>query len=245
MLAAGLGLFVGPVLSAFDSPAVDEVGGRARRLWGLPMIALLLTFVHGGRLVGRAEHVLVGAMVVQTAVQVAEQLFLERDGNFLLIHANAGVADALGSLFGLITAAVCLGTAGVIGARFTRASPPRRRALLPSVAGISALLLVGALATVVDAADRRLARPRLAAAGAGGVPREPAALAAGTRRSQPAFWVSCGRSAAASCRRGWRAPSAIRAWSSPTAGRVRSSITPATASPSAAAGRSRGSTRRR
>ena len=55
--------------------------------------------------------------------------------------------------------------------RFTRASPPRRRAMLPSVAGISALLLVGALATVVDAADRRLARPRLAAAGPGGVPR--------------------------------------------------------------------------
>jgi hypothetical protein len=55
-----------------------------------------------------------------------------------------GIADAFVSLFALLTLFACLGTAVVIGARWKRASPPRRRAMLPSVAGISCLLFFAA-----------------------------------------------------------------------------------------------------
>ena len=38
----------------------------------------------------------------------------------------------------------CLRAAGVIGVRWRRASPPRRRAMLPAVAGIPALMFFAA-----------------------------------------------------------------------------------------------------
>ena len=102
-------------------------------------------------------------------------------GNFLLVHADAGVADALAALFALLTSFACLGTAVVIGVALqARRRAPRRRAMLPSVAGISCLLLFAVV--------------QLGELGAAGVARR--LLAAG--RSRPASWPAC-------CARGSRA----------------------------------------
>ena len=57
------------------------------------------------------------------------------------LATGGGDDGALAQLEALVVAVGCLGTAVVIGVRYARASGPRRRALLPSVAGIGALLL--------------------------------------------------------------------------------------------------------
>src|SRR3954470_24935058 len=43
MLAAGLGFFVAPVLLDFGSETLEDVSDQTNALWGIPMIALLLT----------------------------------------------------------------------------------------------------------------------------------------------------------------------------------------------------------
>jgi signal transduction histidine kinase len=141
MVAMGFGLLVEPVFALVESPSIRLFGDLLEDAWGIAAIALLLSFLNGGRIEGTAERVLVGAVILQSVAELLRHLFLERDGNFLLVHADAGIADAFLALFALLTVFACLGTAVVIGVRYRRASPPRRRAMLPSVAGISCLLL--------------------------------------------------------------------------------------------------------
>ena len=111
------------------------------------MIALLLTYTSAGRLATTADRVLVGAFGAQLVLEFVRHLVLERDGNFLLVRADAQVADAIVGIAGLLSALGCLGTAAVIAIRFKRASPPHRRAMAPSVAGIVALLVFAAAQT--------------------------------------------------------------------------------------------------
>ena len=116
MVAVGFGLFVGPLLAGFESPVIQEFNDLLDDFWTIAIIALLLTFTSGGRLESTADRVLVGAMVLQVTVQIARELFLAHDGNFLLVHPNRGVADALEAASGLIIVFACVGTAVVIGA---------------------------------------------------------------------------------------------------------------------------------
>jgi signal transduction histidine kinase len=141
MIATGFGLLVEPVFDPIDPSALRTVGDLLEDAWGIPIIALLLTFLTGGRLVSRLDRALVGVFVAVTGLEVARHFFLVREGNFLLVHPDAGVAEAMLALSGMLVSAGCLAVAGVIGARWVAASRPRRRAMLPSVAGISALLL--------------------------------------------------------------------------------------------------------
>jgi signal transduction histidine kinase len=144
MLATGFGLFVQPVFSEVDSPAVRTIGDLLEDAWGITMFALLLTFLTGGRLTTVADRVLVGALVLQLALEWVRHLFLAREGNFLFVHADDGLAAGIARFNLLLTATACIAVAGVIAARWLRASRPRRRAMLPGVAGISCLLLFAA-----------------------------------------------------------------------------------------------------
>jgi signal transduction histidine kinase len=145
MVAVGFGLLVEPVFSQFDNPTIRLFGDLLEDVWAIPMVALLVTFLHGGRLEGTAERVLVGVVIFQAFVELLRHLFLPREGNFLLVQADAGIADAFLAVFVLCVIFACLGTAVVIGVRFARASPPRRRAMGPSVAGIVCLLFFAAV----------------------------------------------------------------------------------------------------
>ena len=165
-----------------------------------------------------ADRVLVGAMVVQTIAAGRPPALPRARRQLPARPPGRAVAGALDALLGAVAFA-CLGTAVVIGVRFKRASPPRRRAMLPSVAGISALFLAALAQPSAAPESARLARARRAPARAGRLPREPAALAAGARRPRPRSSASCARCAAPSCRRGSPRPSATRASSSPIARR--------------------------
>jgi signal transduction histidine kinase len=144
MVAMGVGLLVEPVFALFESPTIGLLGDLFEDSWGVAAIALLLSFLNGGRIEGTAERVLLAAVVLETVAEFFRHLFLERDGNFLLVYADAAIADAFVAVFVLLTLFTCIGTAVVIGVRWKRASAPRRRAMLPSVAGISCLLLFAA-----------------------------------------------------------------------------------------------------
>jgi signal transduction histidine kinase len=144
MLATGFGLFVQPVFSEVDSPTARAIGDLLEDAWGITMFALLLTFLTGGRLTTVADRVLVGALVLQLALEWVRHLFLAREGNFLFVHADDGLAAGIARFNLLLTATACIAVAGVIAARWLRASRPRRRAMLPGVAGISCLLLFAA-----------------------------------------------------------------------------------------------------
>jgi signal transduction histidine kinase len=141
MIATGFGLFIEPLFGQFDSPTLQTVGEMFEDVWGIFIIALLLTILTAGRLQSTVDRVLVGAFVLQLYIELARHLFLEQDGNFLLVHADARVADTINTANLWLTSVSCLAVAVAIGTRWKVASPPRRRALLPSVAGISCLLL--------------------------------------------------------------------------------------------------------
>jgi len=148
MAAAGVGFFVSAILSQFDPPLAQTASIVLQELWAPFFVALLLTLLTGGRLESRVDWLLVGAFVLALWImQVVWLLFYEQDGNLLAAFPNADIADAVDkgqrSLAGLASVAVAF----VVALRWRAASRPRRRALLPSVAGSVALLLFAALLT--------------------------------------------------------------------------------------------------
>ncbi len=148
MAAAGAGFFVSAIIGQFDPPLAQTAAIVLQELWAPFFVALLLTLLTGGRLESRVDWLLVGAFVLALWVlQVVWLLFYEQDGNLLAAFPNADIADAVDkgqrSLAGLASVAVAV----VVALRWRAASQPRRRALLPSVAGSVALLLFAALLT--------------------------------------------------------------------------------------------------
>ena len=117
-------------------------------MWAPFFVALLLTLLTGGRLASRVDWLLVGAFVLALWVlQLVWLLFYEQDGNLLAAFPNADIADAVDKGQRTLAGLACVAVAIVVAARWTAASRPRRRALLPSVAGSVALLLFAALLT--------------------------------------------------------------------------------------------------
>jgi signal transduction histidine kinase len=148
MAAAGVGFFVSAIVGQFDAPIAQTVSIVVQEMWAPFFVALLLTLLTGGRLVSRVDWLLVGAFVLALWVlQVVWLLFLEQDGNLLAAFPNADIADAVDKGQRTLAGLACVAVAIVVGARWTAASRPRRRALLPSVAGSIALLLFAALLT--------------------------------------------------------------------------------------------------
>ena len=148
MAAAGVGFFVSAIIGQFHPPLAQTAAMLLQELWAPFFVALLLTLLTGGRLESRVDWLLVGAFVLALWVlQAVWLLFYEQDGNLLAAFPNAGIADAVDkgqrSLAGLASVAVAI----VVAVRWRAASRPRRRALLPSVAGSAALLLFAALLT--------------------------------------------------------------------------------------------------
>ena len=141
MTATGFLLFVEPVFAQFDSGSADVLGYLFGDLWSITIVWLLLTMLSGGRLTSTTERVLVGAFVVEFFLTLGSVLFMEYDGNVLLVRADEGLSDGFEAARALLVSCACIAIAVVIALRWRAASPPRRRALLPSVAGLAALLL--------------------------------------------------------------------------------------------------------
>ena len=133
---AGFGVLAAPILSQIDSPLAWTLATLVNEMWIIVYATLILSFVTGGRLVATVDRVLVGMYIAALVVlQFAVMLFLEHEDNLLLVRPDAGTANALTKVQWTVLAVAALGVAFVTGVRWRSASRPRRRALLPSLAG--------------------------------------------------------------------------------------------------------------
>jgi signal transduction histidine kinase len=133
---AGFGVLLGPILSQVDAPVTFTLATLLTELWIAAYVALILSFVSGGRLLSTVDRVLVWTFVAALLVlQFAVMLFAEDEDNLLLMRPDAGIANALTKVQWAVLIVASLGVALVTAARWRSASRPRRRALLPSLAG--------------------------------------------------------------------------------------------------------------
>jgi signal transduction histidine kinase len=148
MAISGVGFFLSATIGQLHASVAQTAAILVQELWAPFFVALLLTLLTGGRLESRVDWLLVGAFVLALWVlQVVWLLFYEQEGNLLAVFPNADIADAVDKGQRSLAGLACVAVAVVVAARWRAASRPRRRALLPSVAGSAALLLFAALLT--------------------------------------------------------------------------------------------------
>jgi len=130
MTATGFAFFTLPLLGPRDSELAQKIGELTADWWIFFFVALLLTFLTAGRLRTRLDKALVASFALPVVVlQVLNML------------ASGDVADAIDKAQRVTLGVLCATVAVVLGARWLHASPRRRRALLPSVAGGACLIL--------------------------------------------------------------------------------------------------------
>src|SRR4051795_5787758 len=151
LTVAGFGVMLPAILGQLDSPFAFTLALLFGELWIALYAALILSFVTGGRLTTRVDVALVDAFIFGLLVlQFAAQLFLPDERNLLLMWPDAGVANALVKIQWAVLAVASLGVVAVTVHRWQVASPPRRRALLPSLGGsLSGLLFSANLVTLI------------------------------------------------------------------------------------------------
>ena len=148
MTATGFAFLVSPLLSQVDSSLARTAALLLGDVWLLLFVVILLTFLTGGRLRTGMDRVLVAAVVVDLLVLSPLWLmFLEEDGNLLLVLPDARIAGAVDAAQRALFLTIAITTAAVVAARWRAASRPKRRALLPSVAGVLCLLLLTGVLT--------------------------------------------------------------------------------------------------
>jgi hypothetical protein len=148
---AGFGILLEPILEQVGSPVASTIAVLFGELWIALFATLILSFVSGGRLTSALDVALVAGFVFGLLVmQFAVLLFLPGEDNVLLAWPDGDVADLLSKIQMAVLAAVSLAVVAVIASRWRSASRPRRRALLPSLAGcLCALLYAVNLTTLI------------------------------------------------------------------------------------------------
>ena len=183
MTATGLAFLVSQLLSQLGG----ELAGTLRVLfvdvWIFFFVALILTLLTGGRLQTRFDRLLVASYAIPLGIgQVAWMMTDAEEGGLLLAFPDADVAHAIDRGQRGLLVVCCAVTAVVVVSRWWRASGPRRRALLPSVAGAFGLMCFAALlVNDLVAGTRSQALLWIAACSLVSV---PAAFLAGLLRSQ-------------------------------------------------------------
>src|SRR4051794_7437239 len=175
MGATGLGFLAGPLLEQFGSQVIQTLSLLGGDLWIVLLVVLLLAFPGGRPLRSATDRVLVGALAFSYAVLgVVWLLFLDDPGNLLAIFRDAGTAHTVDTVQRALGFFASLGTFAVLAGRWWAATPPQRRAMLPSLAGGVSLLLFAALlaSDVVTGVSHPL--PVLTWAGVGGLVLTPA-----------------------------------------------------------------------
>src|SRR3954463_7563913 len=182
LTVTGFGVLLAAILGQVDSPVAFTVVLLFGELWIALYAALILSFVTGGRLATRSDLVLVDAFIFGLLVmQFAVQLFLPDERNLLLVWPDAGIANALTKVQWAVLAVAALGVAAVTAHRWSVASRPRRRALLPSLGGsLSGGLYAANLMTLIAGSPAVLLMTVLNAA----LLTVPAALLWGLLRSR-------------------------------------------------------------
>jgi signal transduction histidine kinase len=142
MTATGFGLLISLLLKQIHSGVALTLGEVLEDIWEPAFLALLLSFVTGGRLVSRIDRLIVAvSFAVAFVLDVFSMLFVEQPGNVLLLFPSETISGAIDTTQRVTKIVLCLATCAVVAARWRAASAPRRRALLPSVAGGACLLM--------------------------------------------------------------------------------------------------------
>jgi signal transduction histidine kinase len=132
-------LFQAVPLVAEVSYTVSEV---IANWWLISLAALVLGFPTG-RISERIEKLIIAGFALGTGpVQVIWLLFRPVPETALLIHADAGLADAIDRYQTGFNATMGLALAVVGVSRWLRAAPPLRRLMLPTLAGSIAVLIL-------------------------------------------------------------------------------------------------------
>jgi signal transduction histidine kinase len=148
MLMAGTGFaFIAvQLLGQVEGELASTVRVLGTDWWIFFFVALILTLHTGGRMQSRLDRLLVASYAVPLGVaQVAWMMFDPAVGGLLLAFPDPDVAHAIDRFQRGALACCCLATDVVVVARWWRSTGPRRRALLPSLAGAFALLCNAAL----------------------------------------------------------------------------------------------------
>jgi signal transduction histidine kinase len=164
MTATGFAFFASPLLSQLDSAVAHTAFMLLVDVWIFFFVPLILTLLTRGRIRSRFDRWLVASYALPLVIlQLTWLLFLDDPLNLLSTFPDADVAHVIDRIQRGMLVCICAATAVVIGVRWWRSSPPKRRALLPSLAGG----LVLALFSILLAND----------------------LISGTR-SQPLLWIT-------------------------------------------------------
>ncbi len=146
MTATGFLFFVQPLLSQLDSALAHTVRVLAVDWWIFFFVALILTLLTAGRLQSTLDRLLVASFAVPLVIlQVAWMLFDPAEGHLLLAFPDADVAHQIDRTQRGLLIGSCVVTVAVIAFRWWETSGPRRRAVLPSLAGALGLSLFAAL----------------------------------------------------------------------------------------------------
>jgi len=150
MTATGFAFFVSPLLGQVDGSVAFTAYTLLVDCWIYSFVALLLTLLTSGRLRSRFDRWLVAAYAVPLVfLQLVWMLFARLEGgNLLLAFEDEQIAHALDRTQRGLLGLVCVVTIVVICARWWATSRPRRRALLPSLAGALTLVFFTALLAV-------------------------------------------------------------------------------------------------
>src|SRR6185503_299582 len=142
MTATGFGLLVSLLLKQLDSGVALTAGEVLEDIWTPFFVALILSFVTGGRLETRIDRLIVAAtFVVVFVVDVFSMLFVAQPGNVLLAFPSEKTYSVIDTTQRATLIVIALLICVLIGRRWQASSPARRRAFLPSIAGCVCLLL--------------------------------------------------------------------------------------------------------
>src|SRR3954469_2754530 len=142
MTATGFGLLVSLLLKQVHGGVAQTAGEVLEDIWTPFFLALILSFVTGGRLETRIDRLIVAAtFVVVFVVDVFSMLFVEQPGNGVLTFPSQKIYSVIDTTQRSTLIVLALAICVLIGQRWEASSPARRRAFLPSIAGCICLLL--------------------------------------------------------------------------------------------------------
>ena len=146
MVATGLCFLAGPLFEQFDAPVMQTLSLLLSDIWLVLLVVLLLSFPSGRPLRSATDRALVGVLVFSSAVLgPLWLLFFDYPGNLLAVFVDADTAHAIDTVARVLVCCASVGTFAVLARRWWAATPPLRRAMLPSLAGGVSLLLLAAL----------------------------------------------------------------------------------------------------
>jgi len=147
MTGTGFAFFISPLLRQLEGPVAFTVWSLLVDTWIFFYVPLMLTLLTRGRMRQPLDRWLTAAYAVPLVLlQVIWMLFAEMEGdNLLLAFPDEDIAHVLDRIQRGLLACALTATLLVIGIRWWGAPAPRRRALLPSVAGAVTLLMFTAL----------------------------------------------------------------------------------------------------